>query len=272
MPYSAGLAELQTFIRERQNLLVITGAGISTGSGIGDYRDTAGQWKRPRPVSHQDFMADHGWRQRYWGRSQLGFPSFLRAQPNLAHDALVRLENAGKLCGLVTQNVDRLHQQAGHRQVIDLHGRLDEVLCMTCGALFARSEIQTWLQAHNPQLQSQPFSPAPDGDADLLSDFSQIQVPDCADCGGILKPNVVFFGDSVARTVVDQIMAQVDSADGVLVVGSSLMVFSSFRFVRHAHACGVPTVALNQGVTRADDLFTFKVEASAETLDDIISP
>ena len=264
------LAALKTFIQQRENLLVITGAGISTVSGIGDYRDQAGNWKRPQPVTHQDFLASRAWRQRYWARSQLGYPSFLSAQPNSAHDALVRMEQANQLCGLVTQNVDRLHQQAGHQNVVDLHGRLDQVICIDCQTLVGRDVVQEWLEAQNPQLQSQAFSPAPDGDADVLTDFSAIEVPSCDHCGGILKPHVVFFGDSVDRDVVDHIRCQVDSADGVLVVGSSLMVFSSFRFVRQAHARGLPIAALNQGVTRADELFTLKVNESSTALDALI--
>ena len=264
------LAALKTFIQQRENLLVITGAGISTVSGIGDYRDQAGNWKRPQPVTHQDFLASRAWRQRYWARSQLGYPSFLSAQPNSAHDALVRMEQADQLCGLVTQNVDRLHQQAGHQNVVDLHGRLDQVICIDCRTLVGRDVVQEWLEAQNPQLQSQAFSPAPDGDADVLTDFSAIEVPSCDHCGGILKPHVVFFGDSVDRYVVDHVRCQVDSADGVLVVGSSLMVFSSFRFVRQAHARGLPIAALNQGVTRADELFTLKVNESSTALDALI--
>ncbi|NCF76050.1 MAG: NAD-dependent protein deacetylase [Proteobacteria bacterium] len=264
------LAALKTFIQQRENLLVITGAGISTVSGIGDYRDQAGNWKRPQPVTHQDFLASRAWRQRYWARSQLGYPSFLSAQPNSAHDALVRMEQADQLCGLVTQNVDRLHQQAGHQNVVDLHGRLDQVICIDCRTLVGRDVVQEWLEAQNPQLQSQSFSPAPDGDADVVTDFSAIEVPSCDHCGGILKPHVVFFGDSVDRDVVDHVRCQVDSADGVLVGGSSLMVFSSFRFVRQAHAKRVPIAALNQGVTRADELFTLKVNESSTALDALI--
>ena len=266
----SNLADLKRFIQERQNLLVITGAGISTVSGIGDYRDQAGNWKRPQPVSHQNFLASHAWRQRYWARSQLGYPSFLAAQPNSAHDALVRLERAGQLCGLVTQNVDRLHQQAGHQNVVDLHGRLDQVICVDCRALMSRDVVQVWLEAKNPWLQTRSFDPAPDGDADVLADFSTIEVPSCDHCGGILKPHVVFFGDSVDRDVVDHIRGQVDCADGVLVIGSSLMVFSSFRFVRQAHAKGIPIAALNQGVTRADELITLKVEESSTALDALV--
>ena len=216
-------------------------------------------------------MSQLAWRQRYWARSQLGYPSFLRAKPNQAHLALARLEDQGKLCGLVTQNVDRLHQQAGHQEVVDLHGRLDQVICMDCARIVPRQDIQAWLEDKNPQLQEQSFQPAPDGDADIEMDFSTVEVPLCKACGGILKPPVVFFGDSVERRIVDQISAKVERADGVLVVGSSLMVFSSFRFIRHAHANNVPVAALNQGVTRADDLFSFKVDETADQLDAIIA-
>lgn len=266
----AELIALGEFIRERRRLLVITGAGISTDSGIGDYRDTDGQWKRPKPVSHQDFMTHHHWRQRYWARSQLGYPAFLGAEPNAAHYALARLEQAGRISALVTQNVDRLHQRAQHQQVVDLHGRLDQVICMSCQRLSPREAIQEWLEARNPQLQSQVVEMAPDGDADLEIDFSDIQVPDCDGCGGVLKPNVVFFGDSVDKGLVEALMTRVTESDGVLVVGSSLMVFSSFRFVRHAHQNVIPIAALNKGATRADDLFTLKVEQSSQVLDQLI--
>ena len=265
-----GLEPLKNFILERENLLVITGAGVSTGSGIGDYRDRDGQWKRPRPVSHQDFINSYYWRQRYWARSQLGYPSFLQAAPNRAHRALARLECQGQLCGLVTQNVDRLHQQAGHQDVVDLHGRLDQVICMDCGVIVPRRDVQTWLEERNPQLQNQSFQPAPDGDADMEMDFSSVDVPHCSACGGILKPHVVFYGDSVERRIVNDVNSKVENADGVLVVGSSLMVFSSYRFIRHAHASGVPVAALNKGVTRADDMFALKVEEPADRLDAII--
>jgi NAD-dependent SIR2 family protein deacetylase len=266
----AELNVLAKFIADRERLLVITGAGISTDSGIGDYRDEAGQWKRPRPVSHQDFMASHRWRQRYWGRSQLGYPAFLRAQPNSAHRALARLETTGRMSALVTQNVDRLHQRAGHQSVIDLHGRLDQVICMECGSVSPRAAVQKWLETKNPQLQAQSFELAPDGDADLELDFSDVQVPDCEGCGGVLKPHVVFFGDSVEKTLVEEIMTTVAQSDGLLVVGSSLMVFSSFRFVRHAHQCAIPIAALNQGATRADELFLLKVARSSEALERLI--
>ena len=255
----ADLARLNQFMTEHKRILVISGAGISTNSGIGDYRDQNGEWKRVQPVKHQGFMASHEWRQRYWGRSQLGYPSFLQAKPNAGHNALAQLEARGSLFALITQNVDRLHQRAGQQTVIDLHGRLDQVICTSCGQLEARGEIQKWLELHNPAVQEADFVPAPDGDADLEMEFSQIQVPGCSLCDGILKPHVVFFGDSVPKPVVEQAYDWVQQADAVLVVGSSLMVFSSYRFVRRAHELSIPIAAINNGVTRGDKFFDFKV-------------
>ena len=193
------LESLKDFILDRGDLFVITGAGVSTGSGIGDYRDRDGRWKRPRPVSHQDFIRSHYWRQRYWGRSQQGYPSFLKAVPNRAHMALVRLESQKRLCGLVTQNVDGLHQKAGSRAVLDLHGRADRVRCMGCGLRLARDEVHARCADLNPAFLGHTAHSAPDGDADLDVDFSGFRVADCPTCGGILKPDVVFFGDFVPR-------------------------------------------------------------------------
>lgn len=256
---------LQTFLRTKRKLLVLTGAGCSTGSGIGDYRDTSGHWKRMPPVQHQDFMRSETARQRYWARSQLGYPEFMRAMPNAAHEVLVRWQSSGRLKGVITQNVDRLHQKAGHQPVIDLHGRLDQVVCTQCNLTVSRDGLQLWLDRHNPKLDSALFELAPDGDAELqCDDFSMIKVPACSSCGGILKPNVVFFGDTVPGAIVNQAYAWVDGADGLLVVGSSLMVFSGLRFVRRAHAAGIPVVAINRGKTRADDLLSLKLEGDIE--------
>ncbi len=211
-------------------------------------------------------MRTHHWRQRYWARSQVGYPEFMRAAPNKAHQALVQWENSGRLVGVITQNVDRLHQKAGQQRVIDLHGRLDRVICTRCQRTLARASVQDFLDLHNPDNLSGAFTPAPDGDADLARlDFSRFKVPNCADCGGILKPDVVFFGDSVPKTVVAQAYAWVSQADALLVVGSSLMVYSSFRFVRRAHERGIPIVAVNRGKTRADDLLTDKIVDDCET-------
>jgi len=253
---------IEKFIQHSNRMLVITGAGCSSASGIGDYRDEQGEWKRAQPVQHQAFMQTPAWRQRYWARSQAGYPEFKRAKPNVAHQVLARWESQGRLCGLITQNVDGLHQRAGHQQVIDLHGRLDQVVCMSCGDRVSRDVVQQWLDTHNTRAVKDAPGMAPDGDADLADkNFSAIKVPQCQQCGGILKPDVVFFGDSVPKDRVAQAFAQLDQADSVLVIGSSLMVYSSFRFVRRAAELGLPIAALNRGKTRADELLTLKVDA-----------
>ncbi len=260
------LQELAQFLSDSERLLVISGAGISTASGIGDYRDERGEWKRPQPVQHQDFMGQLSWRRRYWARSMIGFPEFMRAEPNAAHRVLARWEDQGRLAGVITQNVDRLHQRAGQEAVLDLHGRLDQVVCMSCGEVSSRAALQAWLERQNPELGGVAFNVAPDGDADLArSDFTDICVPDCQTCGGVLKPNVVFYGDSVPRDIVDQAYAWVEAADAVLVLGSSLMVFSSFRFVRHAHQRGIPIAAINRGKMRGEELLDCKLAEDVGT-------
>ena len=254
--------DIEEFLKPSQRLLLITGAGCSTASGIGDYRDENGDWKRVQPIQHQDFVTSHSSRQRYWARSQVGYPEFVSAQPNAAHEVLADWESSGRVLGLITQNVDRLHQRAGHKVIIDLHGRLDQVVCLSCAMVADRLEVQAWLDARNEITDPGIFELVADGDADLpRDDFSNIEVPSCLKCGGILKPNVVFFGDSVPRERVQQAYSWVDDADAVLVVGSSLMVYSSFRFVRRAHEAGVRIAAINRGKTRADDWLQIKLEA-----------
>jgi len=264
---------IEKFLSASRRLLVITGAGCSTGSGIGDYRDEHGEWKRTPPVQHQEFMTSLSWRQRYWARSQHGYPEFMRAQPNRAHQVLAEWEQSGRLQGLITQNVDRLHQRAGHSHVLDLHGRLDRVVCMSCGDTVSRDAVQTWLDARNDRVPERYFALAPDGDADLSGcDFAAIEVPSCAACAGILKPDVVFFGDSVPKPKVAQAYAWVDAADALLVVGSSLMVYSSFRFVRRAREANKPLAAINLGKTRADPWLTVKIEDDCATVLDGLAP
>ncbi len=260
------LQSLQDFVDVHDRLFVLTGAGCSTRSGIPDYRDAKGQWKRVQPMTFQAFMADEATRQRYWARSFIGWPRFEAARPNGAHRALAKLEALGKCKLLLTQNVDRLHQAAGSAEVIDLHGRLDQVRCMHCDRRFPRAEFQAELVSLNPDWRGLSAGQAPDGDADLEgADFSSFVVPPCEHCGGVIKPDVVFFGESVPRERVTTAMAHLKSADAMLVVGSSLMVYSGFRFVDTAARSGKPVAAVNLGRTRADDLLALKIEAECET-------
>ncbi len=256
------IADLERFISDHRRLFVLTGAGCSTESGIPDYRDADGAWKRTGPMTFQTFVGDAHARQRYWARSLVGWPRFRRARPNGAHAALARLEADDRIELVVTQNVDGLHQAAGQRRVIDLHGRLDTVRCMTCGRTRSRDLLQHELLERNPQFAGLAAEDAPDGDADLDGvDFSTFDVPAC-DCGGILKPDVVFFGESVPRERVAAAMDALAGADAMLVIGSSLMVYSGFRFARAAAEAGKPIAALNIGRTRADHLLSLKVSAS----------
>lgn len=257
---------LSKFIAGHERLVVLTGAGISTASGIPDYRDDDGAWKHQKPMDYRDFVSSLGSRQRYWSRSYYGWQRFSEAQPNRAHLALARLEEMGRLQLTITQNVDGLHQRAGSRRVTELHGSLDGVVCLDCGAALPRASMQRELLRHNPELASVSGSLAPDGDAQLQGiDVAQLGVPDCDSCGGILKPAVVFFGESVPAARVQQCRDAIADCDALLVVGSSLMVYSGFRFVREAAQQGIPVVAVNRGVTRADGLLQEKLELDCET-------
>jgi NAD-dependent SIR2 family protein deacetylase len=253
---------LSDFLKSHRSTFVLTGAGISTESGIGDYRDNAGEWKRGAPVQLDAFLRSKAARARYWSRSMVGWPHFAAARPNAAHWSLARLRQAGYVGDLVTQNVDGLHEQAGHRDVIELHGNLARVDCLVCRTQFDRNSIQQRLEAENPAFCARTAPLLPDGDADLdAADLDRFVVPECPECGGMLKPGVVFFGESVPRPVVQQAVERLERSSAVLVIGSSLMVYSGYRFCRMAHAQGKPVVAINRGVTRADPLLSFKVEA-----------
>lgn len=257
-----GAERLAGWCRGRRRLLVITGAGCSTESGIPDYRDASGAWKRRPPVQMRDFLMSDAVRRRYWARSLLGWRHFSKARPNAAHRALARLEAAGGVAHLITQNVDGLHQQAGSRRITDLHGRLDEVLCLGCGARQPRATFQLELEAGNSEWSSLSAGYAPDGDADLEAmDFSGFAVPACASCGGILKPDVVFFGDAIPAERSRAALEEAEAADALLVVGSSLMVWSGFRLARAVAERRRPVAALNLGATRADALLDLKVAA-----------
>ena len=248
--------------------MVLTGAGCSVASGIPEYRDHQGSWKSRPPVRFAEFVASASVRRRYWARSLFGWERVAAAVPNSVHRALSRLEQAGRLSAVVTQNVDALHQRAGSRRVIDLHGRLDEVECLECGNRVARKDLQDVLLSWNRDFVAAArggaaSSPAarPDGDASLEGDFSAFRVPDCPACGGVLKPAVVFFGENVPRDRVQSALGALARADALLVVGSSLMVFSGYRFCLAARDLGKPMAAVNLGRTRADEMLSLKVVA-----------
>lgn len=255
-------SKLQAFIKKHPRIVVLTGAGISTDSGIPDYRDHNAQWKRKQPVQHGDFMSSLATRQRFWARSLVGWPMMRDAKPNASHKKLTELEKAGHIPLLITQNVDGLHQEAGQKNIIDLHGRSDSVLCMECSANYSRNQVHDWMLEVNPSFKNLQAVAAPDGDADLERvDFGLFNVSDCPVCEGILKPNVVFFGDNVPRQHVERSLEQLKKADGLLVIGSSLMVYSGFRFCKRAYEWDIPIAALTLGKTRADELLTLKLNS-----------
>lgn len=247
-----------------RRVAVLTGAGLSTDSGIPDYRGPLTRAKARNPIQHRAFVTDPATRARYWARSALGWPRFRGFEPNPAHHAFTTLERAGRLTGVLTQNVDRLHRKAGSRDVIELHGALHEARCLGCGALEDRDALQGRLLALNPGADQRAHSLAPDGDADLdPATVAGFVVPACEACGGVLKPDVVFFGDNVPKPRVDEAFARLDAADALLVAGSSLMVFSGYRFVLRAAARGIPVAIVNLGESRGDEHAAVRVDAPA---------
>ena len=252
-------------------LVALTGAGLSTDSGIPDYRGPSSP--RRTPMTYTEFVSGPVAQRRYWARSHVGWARMARAVPNPGHGALAALETAGVVRGVITQNVDGLHRAAGSEAVIDLHGRIADVVCLGCRRVSDRTELQRRLTELNPgflEAAGARVEAAPDGDA-VLAEVAGFRLAECTGCGGVLKPDVVFFGENVPRDRVAQAFALVDelAADGgaLLVAGSSLTVMSGLRFVRHAHALGVPVVVVNRGATRADDLAAVRVDAGcSETL------
>jgi NAD-dependent SIR2 family protein deacetylase len=244
----------------RRRALVLSGAGVSTDSGIPDYR---GPDSRPRsPMRYQEFVRDAEARRRYWARSSVGWPVTARARPNDGHRALARLERRGLLAGVLTQNVDGLHQQGGSRHVLELHGSLASVICLDCGARSARADLQARMRAANPDFHAQADDVAPDGDVEIPDAWTRgFAVPGCRACGGTLKPDVVFFGENVPRERVERAWARLDRAEALLVVGSSLTVFSGYRFVRRAREQGKPVAIVNDGPTRGDRDATLRLHA-----------
>jgi NAD-dependent SIR2 family protein deacetylase len=249
--------------------LVLTGAGVSTDSGIPDYRGAGAPVRTPMTI--QQFRSGHAARQRYWARSFLGWRSMGTALPNPTHQVLARLEAEGRLTGLITQNVDGLHTAAGHRDLVELHGRIDAVVCLDCGASSGRSALQERLTALNRTFRATGLRTLPDGDVDLESTGGFV-VAACDRCGGVLKPDVVFFGESVPPARVARCTALVEEAEALVVLGSSLHVFSGRRFVKQAHLRGIPVVIVNRGATRGDAYASVKLDAGcAETLGALIS-
>ena len=265
---SDAAGQLRCWLDGYRHVFVLTGAGCSTGSGIPDYRDAMGGWKRTPPVNYRDFVEDPQVNARYWARSFIGWPIVSGASPNAAHIALARAQSSGRISRLVTQNVDGLHERAGSSGVIDLHGRIDQVVCLQCGERSPRAQVQGRLAEANPEWAGINAEVAPDGDADLEGrDFGRFRVPQCEACGGMLKPDVVFFGENVPRLRYEEARSALASSDALLVVGSSLMVYSGYRFARMAHEAGQPVAILNLGRTRADGLASLKIEADcARTL------
>lgn len=254
---------LRSLLASCPRLFVLTGAGCSARSGIPDYRNPDGSRKHPPPVLYQEFLRSEAVRRCYWARSGTGWKRIASALPNRAHHALARLERSGRVHVLVTQNVDGLHQKAGSRRVIDLHGRLDSVLCLHCLSRFHRQQIQRQLEALNPDWNFERGEAAPDGDSQWTgASLDNFRVPPCRRCGGVLKPAIVFFGEGVPKSRVDRAMFRLREADALLVVGSSLMVWSGYRFVREAVQQRIPVAILNLGRTRADDQATLKVDAA----------
>jgi NAD+-dependent protein deacetylase sirtuin 4 len=258
------LDSLITLLSGRRPVAVLTGAGCSTESGIPDYRG-AGRPTNPRgPIQHDAFLRRPEVRQRYWARATLGWVRFAGVQPNAAHRALAALEGAGLVNGVITQNVDRLHHQAGSCRVVELHGALAEVICLGCGERENRADLQRRVLAANPGWLDRLAPLAPDGDAELPeSEVAGFRVPACLACGGVLKPDVVFFGGNVAPPTLQAAFAVLEEAQALLVVGSSLAVYSGYRFALRARERGMAIAVVNLGPTRADALAGVRLQCRA---------
>jgi NAD-dependent SIR2 family protein deacetylase len=257
---------LHDWIAGHRRVFALTGAGCSTASGIPDYRDDNGDWKRRPPVMIQAFRHEPATYRRYWARAYAGWPRCSSAAPAAAHHAFAAWEATGTLARLVTQNVDGLHQRAGSRAVIDLHGRLDDVVCLGCGDRTSRDGLQAAMADANPDWDARAAA-APDGDADVDgAAIASFTPPRCDRCGGLLKPDVVFFGENVPPPRYEAARDALSGAVALLVAGSSLMVYSGFRFVRQAHEAGLPIAIVNRGRTRGDELAELKVEGDVGTI------
>jgi NAD-dependent SIR2 family protein deacetylase len=249
---------------------VLTGAGVSTDSGIPDYRGVGAP--KQHPISFSDFLQSHRHRQRYWLGSHMGWSRFAAAEPNRGHEAIASAEEASLFSGVVTQNVDALHHKAGSLRVIDLHGRLDKVRCIHCGQSFSRQSIAHTIDLLNPWLEKRDISGhiKPDGDVDVAV-TSEFVVPSCDMCDGVLKPEVIFFGEFVPTGVFDQAASLIARSEALIIAGSSLVVNTGMRLVNLAHRKKIPIVIINRGPTKADRLATVRIEAGAsETLDALV--
>nr|XP_056715801.1 NAD-dependent protein lipoamidase sirtuin-4, mitochondrial [Euleptes europaea] len=264
-PEPLEVKKLQDFVSSSQRLFVITGAGISTESGIPDYRsEGVGLYARTdrRPIQHAEFLRSSRARQRYWARNFVGWPQFSSYQPNVAHLALKKWETLGKLHWLVTQNVDALHVKAGSQRLTELHGSTHRVLCLSCGDQTPRAELQERFEILNPTWRAEAHGVAPDGDVFLTDKQVQnFHVPSCNKCGGHLKPDVTFFGDTVSREKVDFVYQRLAESDSVLVAGSSLQVYSAYKFALAAHGRKLPIAIVNIGPTRSDHLVFLKLNS-----------
>jgi NAD-dependent SIR2 family protein deacetylase len=257
-------------ILRRRSAAVLTGAGVSTDSGIPDYRGVGAP--KQHPMSFSDFLQSRRHRQRYWLGSHMGWSRFAAAEPNRGHEAIASAEEASLFSGVVTQNVDALHHKAGSLRVIDLHGRLDKVRCIHCGQSFSRQSIAHTIDLLNPWLEKRDISGhiKPDGDVDVAV-TSEFVVPSCDMCDGVLKPEVIFFGEFVPTGVFDQAASLIARSEALIIAGSSLVVNTGMRLVNLAHRKKIPIVIINRGPTKADRLATVRIEAgTSETLDALV--
>jgi NAD-dependent SIR2 family protein deacetylase len=264
--------ELIALLADRR-VAVLTGAGVSTDSGIPDYRGPDSPPSNPMTI--RQFTSDPVFRQRYWARNHVGWRHMDDTQPNAGHRAVAALEHNGVVNGVITQNVDLLHTKAGSRDVINLHGTYAQVICLSCGQSMSRAALAEELDALNPGFTERVeavggLAVAPDADA-VVADTASFRYLDCLSCGGMLKPDIVYFGENVPKAVVEQSFSMIDAADALLVAGSSLTVFSGYRFVRHAAALGIPVAIVNRGPTRGDDLASVKVDGGCSELLTLLS-
>ncbi|GAA3565707.1 NAD-dependent protein deacetylase [Amycolatopsis ultiminotia] len=262
LPGTGSLADVAEIVA-RGRVLVLTGAGISTESGIPDYRGETGSLRRHTPMTFDEFTGSGHGRRRYWARSHLGWRTIARAAPNAGHHAVAALRAGGQVSAVITQNVDGLHRAAGTPGVVELHGNLDRVICLGCRRITPREELDIRLRAANPDFGGTATRINPDGDVELAEDVVRtFAVVGCTGCGGILKPDVVFFGENVPQPRVQRCYRLVDEAAALLVLGSSLTVMSGLRFVRHAAQSGKPVLIVNRGQTRGDRYAAVRVDRS----------